>query len=531
MGLWSAYFFAKLLLFAGGYIDFNPWLNLAFAAFTALPPKNGRQRFAKNLIAVPLSIVLLYHDSWLPPISRALSQAGNLQSFSGEYLLELLGRFISLRVVVELTIMMAVYLLARRKLRLSTFVFIPILLIGIFPHGWPSVGPAMVTSAMAGSTTGGASGPTPAAEVDPRNMRPEALDGLLTQFYSREKQRQVHFTQAAEDAAPYDILILNVCSLAWDDLKVVKRDNDPLFARFDLVFSNFSSGASYSGPAAIRLLRGNCGQPEHTQLYNPPKPECLVLDGLQKAGFEPHWLMNHDGQFGNFYADVRDRGGVAVTPDSNAGALLAQNAFDGSPIYGDYSVLSRWWAKREQNPAHRVVLYYNTVTLHDGNKVVSGGHDSSYASRVNTFIGDLNHFLDDLQRSGRHVVVVLLPEHGAALRGDRRQISGLREIPTPAISHVPVGVLLVNARHPTQWVQQRVDTPSSFLAVNELLSRLVADNPFTKQNFGVGSYTQNLPETDSVAENEGTTVMLVGKQYMLRTPDGAWSPWDASGNQ
>jgi len=55
MGLWSAYFFAKLLLYAGGYIDFNPWINLAFAAFTALPPKNARQRFAKNLIAVPLA--------------------------------------------------------------------------------------------------------------------------------------------------------------------------------------------------------------------------------------------------------------------------------------------------------------------------------------------------------------------------------------------------------------------------------------------------------------------------------------------
>jgi cellulose synthase operon protein YhjU len=525
MGLWSAYFFAKLLLFAGGYIDFNPWLNLAFAAFAALPPKNGRQRFAKNLIAIPLSIVLLYHDSWLPPISRALSQAGNLQSFSGAYLLELLGRFISLKVLAELVVMMAVYLLARRKLRLSTFAFIAILLIGIFPHGWPNFAPTVLSSAAANT----APAATSAAQVDPRNMRPEALDSLLAQFYAKEKQRQVRFTPAAEDGTPYDILILNVCSLAWDDLRVVKRDKDPLFMRFDLMLSNFSSGASYSGPAAIRLLRGDCGQTEHGQLYNPPNPECLVLDGLQKAGFEPHWLMNHDGQFGNFYADVRDRGGVSVTPDSNAGAQLAEQAFDGSPIYSDYSVLSRWWARREHNPARGVVLYYNTVTLHDGNKVVAAGHtDSSFASRLNTFIADVSHFLDDLQHSGRHVVVVLLPEHGAALRGDRRQISGLREIPTPAISHVPVGILLVNAAHASQGAQQRIDAPSSFLAVNELLSRLVADNPFAKQNVSISSYTQNLPPTDSVAENEGTTVMLVGQQYMMRTPDGSWSPWDSS---
>jgi hypothetical protein len=171
------------------------------------------------------------------------------------------------------------------------------------------------------------------------------------------------------------------------------------------------------------------------------------------------------------------------------------------------------------------------VTLHDGNKVVGAARpDSSYAARVNTFIAELNHFLDDLQRSGRHVVVVLLPEHGAALRGDRRQISGLREIPTPAISQVPVGVLLVNATRSPQWAQQRFETPSSFLAVNELLSRMVADNPFARQNVSISRYTQNLPETDSVAENEGTTVMRVGQQYMMRTPDGTWSAWDSTTN-
>jgi hypothetical protein len=43
------------------------------------------------------------------------------------------------------------------------------------------------------------------------------------------------------------------------------------------------------------------------------------------------------------------------------------------------------------------------------------------------------------------VVVVLIAEHGAALNGDRRQISGLREIPTAAIARVPVAIALVNA--------------------------------------------------------------------------------------
>src|SRR5882762_5888921 len=121
MGLWSAYFLVKLVLYALGYMALNPWMNLALAIFTALPPKNARQRFAKNLLAVPLGILLLYHDSWLPPIARALSQAQNLRSFTLPFLWELLGRFISWKVVAELAAMLIVYGLARRKLRLSTF--------------------------------------------------------------------------------------------------------------------------------------------------------------------------------------------------------------------------------------------------------------------------------------------------------------------------------------------------------------------------------------------------------------------------
>ena len=95
MGLWSAYFLAKLALYGLGYMDFSPWLNLALAVFTALPPRNARQKFAKNLIAIPLGILLLYHDSWLPPLGRAVEDVRNLSTFSAAYLWELAGRLVS----------------------------------------------------------------------------------------------------------------------------------------------------------------------------------------------------------------------------------------------------------------------------------------------------------------------------------------------------------------------------------------------------------------------------------------------------
>ena len=521
MGYWSAYFFAKLLLFAGGYIGFNPWLNLAFAVFTALPPQNPRQRFTKNLIAFPLAIMLLYHDSWLPPITRVLSQTEHLAAFSLPYLIELIGRFLNWKVILQLVVLLVIYGIARRKLRLSTFVFIAILGVILMPDGIPFIrSDAPVAVAVAGNAGS-------AGSIDARNMRPEALDEHLKKFYATQQSRQVRFPSASADEPHFDVIFLHACSLSWDDLDAIDRRGDTLLKRFDVMFTAFNSAASYSGPAAIRLLRGNCGQTPHKNIYEPAARECLVFDGLQDAGFAPQWLMNHDGHFGNFFADVHDasRGAFPATPIDLRGIRAAQFAFDESPIYDDYAILSQWWRQRTADAAPRVALYYNTISLHDGNRV-SGKTDSSFAARLAQFSLDIGRFMDDLRASGRRVIVVFVPEHGAAVRGDRRQIPGLREIPTPAITQVPVGIALINATREQPATVQGIDAPMSYLGMTELLSRLIADNPFAKSALSLSPYLQNLPQTDSVAENEGTVVMQVGTQYMMRTPDGKWSAWD-----
>ncbi|HEV3181144.1 MAG TPA: cellulose biosynthesis protein BcsG [Steroidobacteraceae bacterium] len=514
MGLWSAYFLAKLVLYALGYMDFNPWMNLAFATFAALPPKNARQRFAKNLIAAPLGILLLYHDSWLPPIAQAAAQAQILRAFTASYLLELAGRLISWKFLLELAAMLAIYALARRKLRMSTFAFLGILGVMLVPHAqfWAVAAPSQAPGAATSTVSDGV------------NLGPAALNARLAQFYAEQRKIQIRFPRPSAEESPFDILILHVCSLSWDDLRTLQLAPDAFFGHFDVVLSNFNSAASYSGPAALRLLRGACGQTVEAKLYDPPADGCFVMDGLQNAGFEPHWAMNHDGHFGNFFADVRDRGGLAAAPEDNTGATPAQQAFDGTPVYSDYSVLSHWWAKRQANRAPRVALYYNTISLHDGNRVLGTDHpDSSYGARLARLSRDIARFMGEVRASGRRVILVFIAEHGAALGGDRRQIQGLREIPTAAIAQVPVAIALINTARPAPATQTKIDGPSSYPALNELLSRLIATNPFEKPVSSLDPYTVALPQADFVAENNGTTVVQVGTHYMMRSPDGAWS--------
>jgi cellulose synthase operon protein YhjU len=517
MGLWSAYFLAKLALYAFGYIEFSPWLNLALAAFTALSPRNAQQRFAKNLIAVPIGILLLYHDSYLPPFTQALAQLQNLRAFTASYLLELAARLVSWRMLLASAFMLVAYLLLRRKLRMSTFAFMGILGVIAAPHA------QFLAVAGASPTAGSAAG----SVSETASLGPAGLEAKLAQFYAEQKRIQVRFPRPDPQDIPFDILILHVCSLSWDDLHTLQLPQDAFFGRFDVVFSDFSSAASYSGPAAIRLLRGTCGQTAENKLYDPAAEGCLFMDGLQNAGFEPHWAMNHDGHFGNFVGDVRDRGGVAASLEDNSGAAPAQLAFDGTPVYSDYSVLSRWWARRQTNRAPRVVLYYNTISLHDGNRVIGGGRpDSSYGARFATLSSEVGRFLDTVRASGRRVVVVFIAEHGAALGGDRRQIQGLREIPTAAIAHVPVAIALIDGTRQAAAASSKIDAPSSYPAMNELLSRLISNNPFDKPVTSLDTYTQGLPQSDFVAENNGTTVLQAGHRYMMRSPDGTWSSLD-----
>jgi cellulose synthase operon protein YhjU len=526
MGWWSAYFFAKLLLYVGGYINFDVWWNLLFAIFTALPARNDRQRLTKNMIASVVSVLLLYHDSWLPPLARVLSQTQNLADFSLLYWVELLGRLISVKFILEATLLVVLYALLKRKLRMSTFVFIGIALVMLVPMlaGRVQVLASTSASGMTGKVEAGVT--SSGAVADLRTLSADALNVKIANFYQQQQQRQVRFVPTDSSAA-FDIVFLHVCSLSWDDLQQVSQGSQQLLQRFDVVFNQFNSAASYSGPAVIRLLRGKCGQTTHKQLYEPAPRECLVMDGLQDVGFEPHWLMNHDGHFGNFFADVRDRGGMPVALEDSGGAVVAQRSFDDTPIYDDYSVLSRWWQQRLHNPAAQVALYYNSISLHDGNRLEGKRFGSTdYATRLTSFAKDLNHFVDDVQRSGRHVIVVLVPEHGAAVRGDKRQMQGLREIPTHAITQVPVAVMLVNALGKSaDAAVTTVDAPVSYLALNELLARFMTDNPFAKTNLSLTDYVQGLSQTDSLAENDGTLMVTQGKQAVMRTPDGAWSNW------
>lgn len=522
MGAWSLYFIAKLGLYFGQFIDFHWVWNLFFALALLWPIPHRRLALARHILAVPLALILLYHDSWLPPISRVVSQAGALAGFSLSYLMELLARFINLKAIIALVLLGLFYYLLRRRLRFATLVFLGIFSVPLSSLVQSALHPKPASNLLAdtASTSPSANSGAPSVSQSP--------DAMLKAFYEHSASEHVTFGQAPSGAVPFDIILLQVCSLSWDDMAFVGSPNPEVLNRFDIILRNFNSAASYSGPAALRLLRSTCGQEPHKALYQSAPPQCYLFPNLRTAGYETQVLMNHDGRYEDFAASIESLGGSGVKPENHADAAIGMTSFDGTPIYEDFSVLSKWWERRIGQNTARVALYYNTISMHDGNRVPGFKATSSletYKPRLAKLMGDFDRFISQLEAQGRPVVLILVPEHGAAIRGDKMQISGLREIPSPLITLVPAAIKLVGfkqAPHPPI----RVDTPTSYTAITSLLSTLLANNGFGPSPPALADLVKAMPPTEFVSENESLLVMRRGSGYVMRSGDGDWVDYD-----
>lgn len=517
LGGWNLYFLAKFLLVALGMLDFQALPNLLFAAFLLVPLPGKWLRIARQLAAVPIGIALFYQDTWLPPFSRLLAQPG-VFDFSWDYLLELLGRFINWNLLGALALLLVGYLYLRHWLRLSTLSLLGLVWLAV--GGLPSLG-------FSAGQAPGATAASPAEQAQATAVADNAtLDSWLERFFASERERVTAFPAMKADEQPFDLLVINICSLAWDDLSAVGLRDNPLFSRLDVVFDQFNSATSYSGPAAIRVLRASCGQASHAGLYQPAPEQCLLFQNLARLGFQSNTLLNHSGRFDNFIGDITQQHmpqpGLRSTDFPRA--LVG---FDGSPIASDLEVLRRWWGQRQGASAEHVSLFYNSISLHDGNRIVTadgGTRVADYATRATRLFGELGSFLDELERSGRRVVVAIVPEHGAALHGDRMQLAGMREIPTPSITHVPVGLKFIGMGQPARSEPLHVSAPTSYLALSELISRVYAGLG-QQQVLDVPSLLSDLPTTEPVAETAGAQVLnYQGRAYMRLQGQPDWQP-------
>ncbi len=521
LGWWNIYFIAKIALYLQGIIDFHPMENFALVIFILLPISIKPLNIARQVVALLAAAWLLHYDSYLPPLDRLWAQAGQLMQFEFGYLLELLGRFISLHSIVGILALCGAYSILSKFVRVSVFVVIALVYISIPAETKLSVSVAAEATNQPSTTEVTGKTQPQVDEINDAN-----LNNMTSDFFSQEASRRVTFNPSSAADAPFDLLFLSICSVAWDDIEIAGLADHPLFKEFDIMFDNFSAATSYSGPAVIRLLRANCGQPEHSQLFQPaPSKQCYLFDSLKTLGFKENLLMNHNGVFDSFLELIKKDGDLQAVLMPQEGLTPYQKSFDGSSIFRDKQVLDNWWQQRLSNSDDKVVALYNSISLHDGNRIINANSSTSIASykmRLKNLLDDLYAFFKTLESSNRNIVVALVPEHGGGMRGDRMQVSGMREIPAPSIIHTPVGVKIFGEGITRQGDTVHVEAPSSYLALSQLVSNILDKNIYQGQTFSPATLTEDLPETRVVAQNSGSTVIEVQGKYYVSLDGSSW---------
>lgn len=520
LGWWNIYFIAKVALFLQGIIDFHPLENFALLLFILLPVPVRALNVLRHVIAVIIAAWLLHYDSFLPPLERLWAQAGQLMQFEFSYLVELMGRFISVQALLGLFALCAAYFILSKFLRVSVFVVIAMIYVSI-----PKTPQSSVTAETTQPTQPATTEVAETTQPQVTEINDESLNSMTADFFAKEASRRVSFSPDSAQDAPFDLLFLSICSVAWDDIEIAGMADHPLFKEFDVMFDNFSAATSYSGPAVVRLLRASCGQQEHSKLFEPAPKQCYLFDNLKDLGFKENLLMNHNGVFDSFLELIKKDGDLKTNLMSQEGFKPYQKSFDGSSIFRDKQVLDNWWQQRIKSDDEKVVALYNTISLHDGNRIINANSTTSmvsYKKRLKNLLDDLYSFFQELKASKRNIVVALVPEHGAGMRGDRMQISGMREIPAPTIVHTPVGIKVFGEGIQRQGDTKHVKAPSSYLALSQLVSNILEQNIYEKKSFSPDELAGNLPETQVVAQNSGSTVIEVNGKYYVSLDGSSW---------
>lgn len=522
LGVWNVYFIIAFALAAFGYIELNLLGNALLMAWLLLPVGPKWLRILRGTLGVAAAAVLLYSESWLPGVDSILANKGGIAGFSLLYMAEFALDFINVKMVGWGLLVFLGYFLVRRYVRVTFFTIVYFL--GAVTMPWvQSILPerAPVVTADAGGQTNEAAAPAKTGKADAK-----AVGEWYDAFLAYEHDRRARFPNGlSEKDTPFDILLLSICSVSNDDLAVSQLDQHPLFKEFNIRFDSFNAATAYSGPALLRLLNGACGQPSHSELYGERRPECEIMTRLGTLGYSQRLLMDHSGEYDNFLQSMRDKAGVTATLD-NAKYPTRYMGFDDEEIADSLAVLRHWQRTQVKSKAGRTATLINFIALHDGNRLPGRGRAEPFKPRAQEMFDNIRTFLRELERSGRKTMVVIVPEHGAAVRGDKIQVPRLRDIPTMRISRVPVMVKFVGLKGmPNEPIHVTGNT--SYLALTSLIGKTLETDYFSTDGGTVPleQLVHDLPQTNPVSEN-GTvqTLEYQGREY-FRQNGGEWKPY------
>lgn len=525
LGGWNYYFILKFGLLWFGYLNFHPFKNLVFASFLLFPFSSDIFYKISRWFAIPMGVILLYQDTWLPGIDSIKSQGAVFAQFSFSYYIEIALRFINWNLLGAAFILLVAYLFINQWIRITVFTVFGLVWLNVMNYKFPSITFMPKVAAVEKDKVETQSMTQQEITPNPGESLDTTLSNFVDAFYKKEKQRRVSYPASLDKSTPpFHFLFVQVCSLAWADVRAVNQEHNQFWQQFDIIMDNFNGVASYSNPAALRLLNANCGQKTLKGLFEESDGSCYLMAPLKQLGFETKVMFDYNPEFANMLGDLQKFGGVGRASMIKTEDLKpALQAFYGGQIINDKEALTRWLKQVEDNPEQKTVTFFNLIPLHDGNRLLGNGNVAPFPPLVENLLEELNGFIKKLEASNQKFVVVFIGEHGRNYTGDSVQMSGLRDIPTPDITHVPAAIKFIGLKDKSENKTINIKPQISYLALSEILSRATSMNIFNESEVKWSSLVNELPETHFVSQNESATVVEYnGKYYIRLKGDISW---------
>lgn len=530
LGLWNVFFIGEFALAYTGYLRLDLLLNAVFFLFVLVPITGRVTNALRQLVAIGLGIALVWSESWLPGPQSIIANTSGIAGFSVNYVVQLVWDFINPQMIGWGVVIVLGYYLLRDFVRITTITALYMAFLIVQPlfmqPAAPVRAPHVLAQAESPKTQAEILAEANSVQTSDAVAASEEVQNWYQTFLDYEKERMVQFpTGISARDTPFDIIILNICSLSNDDLEAANLQNHKVFGRFNIRFDNFNSATSYSGPAALRLLTGACGQPSHDALYSARRPDCEVMNRLDSLGFKQHLFLDHSGAYDNYLNTMRTQAGLTA-PFEQRKFPLKYMSFNNEEIADTLSVMRHWTRVMNRDKQARTVSLFNFIALHDGNRLPLHSRWEAFEPRAKRFLDDLDTFINELEKGKRKVLLLVVPEHGAAVLGDRIQTPRLRDIPSRRITQVPVLAKFIGLKDLPK-TQIHVSGSSSYLALTTLIGRTIETNFFAKSAGAVPLETlvKDLPQTHMVSENGQAAVLEYKGRDYLKLNRGKWEPY------
>lgn len=522
--IFFAYFAFKFILFFMSLSNFSILDNFIFFLFTLVFPCKKRVRIPYHVLLVLIAIILLYKDSYLPSIDFAINQSGSLMSAIKESK-DYIADYFNFRIIV---IFVGVFAFSFFLMDVFHFEFVIFVLFAYVTFA--TFNSNLIANELATKNTEVTeikSDDIPEQKGEPNTQN---IENYLQTFLAKEKQRIVSMPQTLPlGFEPFDIVVLNICSFASDDVVASNLADHEVFSKFDAKFDNFNSASSYSTPASMRLLRANCGQESESDMYSQRRTECELLTSLDRLGFSNQVYLDHNGIYGDYFKTLHDQAGLIDKMYPLNKLSVKYTAFDGTAVYSDFDLFKAYINNMETNINGQKITFFNILSLHDGNRLYGQTKSQPYVPRLRTLLDDIDVFMSDLENSQRKTLFIMVPEHGAAIRGDKMQIAKLREIPTDTITRIPTMIKFFGIKNESDKKHEIADIKGSFsyLALAEIIKRSIEGNVFAKDKTGanVKNLIEDLPQTAFIGESTNAFFMKFQNKDFYKLKGDHWEPY------